>query len=706
MRSIFTFCLLILFTLNSFSQVKISGVVRSGNQFITGANVYLKGTYDGTSTDANGKYTFQTEEKGEQILVVTFMGYQPQEKKIIIENSPVQIDINLKEKANELNTVQVVAGTFEASDAKKAVVLNSLDIATTAGAQADIFSALQTLPGTQAASESEGLFVRGGSASEAKTYFDGMMIQKPFGSDLPNIAQRGRFSPFMFKGTTFSAGGYSAIYGQALSSALILDSKDIAEKSTTDIGIMTVGGSLGHTHRFKNSSLNVMGAYYNLTPAFRINKQNIDWDHEPTSEYGSSTYRLKTSKTGLLKMYAEYSHDQTSFFYKNIENVSSNDNWLSNEDHSFLSNATYQEFLGPNLKLNAGLAFSNDDNNVLLDTNVYHNIDQLMQARVMLTDYFGQLSSVKIGGEIFKQRREEKYNVFERNFDEHLSAVFAEGDLFFTNKWVARLGTRFEYSDLLDQFSIAPRTSLAYKTGKYSQTSVAYGKFYQTPGDEYLIQQSDLDFENADHYILNFQHLSERYTFRIEAYYKNYDRLIKNDEDSTVLFNNSGSGYAQGFDIFWRDRKTLKRADYWVSYSFLDTKRNYKDYSEIAIPTFAAKHTMNVVYKQFFVKLHTQISATYTFASGRTYYNPNNPDFLSDYTKAYHNLSLSVSYLTTVFKNFTVIYASFGNIPGFNNVYGYQYSNDGSRRNAIIPSEKRSVFVGMFISIGDDNILN
>ena len=53
-----------------------------------------------------------------------------------------------------------------------------------------------------------------------------------FYSSVPNVAQRGRFSPFIFKGTVFSAGGYSALYGQALSSALILESIDLPEQSS------------------------------------------------------------------------------------------------------------------------------------------------------------------------------------------------------------------------------------------------------------------------------------------------------------------------------------------------------------------------------------------------------------------------------------------------------------------------------------------
>ena len=60
----------------------------------------------------------------------------------------------------------ITAGSFEASNNSK-TVLTSLDIVTTAGSQADVVKAIQTLPGTQQQGTQTGLFVRGGDASEA-----------------------------------------------------------------------------------------------------------------------------------------------------------------------------------------------------------------------------------------------------------------------------------------------------------------------------------------------------------------------------------------------------------------------------------------------------------------------------------------------------------------------------------------------------------
>ena len=59
-------------------------------------------------------------------------------------------------------------------------VLDPIDIVTTASANGDITGALKTLPGAQQVGESEGLFVRGGTATETKTFIDGTLVNNFF----------------------------------------------------------------------------------------------------------------------------------------------------------------------------------------------------------------------------------------------------------------------------------------------------------------------------------------------------------------------------------------------------------------------------------------------------------------------------------------------------------------------------------------------
>ena len=223
------------------AQITIFGTVSTTKgERVVGANVVVEGTYEGATTDTLGRFSFKTNEKDAQRLVVTFIGCDTLKTAFILRGPQLEANFKLKEIINELNEVTITAGSFEASDEKKTTVLKPLDIVLTAGASADVVGALTTLPGTTRNPESGQLLVRGGAAYETRTFIDGLRVQNPYNSSVPNIPARGRFSPFLFKGTMFSTGGYSAEYGQALSSALVLNTSDVEGSTVTGISVSSV----------------------------------------------------------------------------------------------------------------------------------------------------------------------------------------------------------------------------------------------------------------------------------------------------------------------------------------------------------------------------------------------------------------------------------------------------------------------------------
>src|SRR5258705_9736311 len=319
------FALLIGITNLLSAQTTVSGKVTDKKNPLIGVSITLKDSYDGATSDSSGKYSFKTSKKGEFLLIATSVGYKPFEQKIVLEGKgSMTIDIVLKEEITELSAVVISAGIFEASDRKRAAaVLNPIDIVTTASAEGDVTGALKTLPGAQQVGESEGLFVRGGTASETKIFIDGTLVNNFFQSSSPNIASYGRFSPFLFKGTVFSTGGYSALYGQALSSVLTLESIDLPERSSASLGLSIIGGNGGYQNLYKNkkSSWGVSYAYTNLTPAFAIIKQKQDFSQIPEFHNGDFNFRIKTSATGMLKYYGYFNKSRLDFTVKSIDSL-------------------------------------------------------------------------------------------------------------------------------------------------------------------------------------------------------------------------------------------------------------------------------------------------------------------------------------------------------------------------------------------------
>ncbi|QCK16176.1 TonB-dependent receptor domain-containing protein [Mangrovivirga cuniculi] len=252
---------------------------------------------------------------------------------------------------------------------------------------------------------------------------------------------------------------------------------------------------------------------------------------------------------------------------------------------------------------------------------------------------------------------------------------------------------------------------MAYKTSENSQVSMAIGQFHQTAENQWVKFNPNLSVEKASHYLINYQWQNEGRILRGEIYYKDYTDLVKlvpNQSIQRESLTNQGNGYAKGFDLFWRDNKTFEQVDYWISYSYLDTKRDYLNFPHEATPTFASKHNFSIVYKHFIDKIKTQVGMTYNFASGRPYNDPNNTGFNSRKTRAYHDLSMNFSYLL---RSNVIIHGSVTNVLGTKNVFGYEYSSkpDESglyKRRAITPIAPRFIFLGIFITLSKNKSLN
>jgi hypothetical protein len=294
-----------------------------------------------------------------------------------------------------------------------------------------------------------------------------------------------------------------------------------------------------------------------------------------------------------------------------------------------------------------------------------------------------------------------------------VNAYFGEADVYATNALALKGGVRLEYSSLLDKTNVAPRFSIAYKLGKGSQASVAYGIFFQDPERKYLPSSTELAFMKATHYILQYQKVANQQTFRAEVFYKKYDNLVKtgsvNFRDAAISSN--GFGDAKGIEFFWRDKKTIKNLDYWISYSYLDTKRDFLNFPYAITPNFAAKHTSSVVVKKFVQKIKTNINLAYNYASGRPYYNIQKDGSGYKFSDKgtipdYHNVSFALNYLPFIGKKnakmFAVYVLQVSNIFNLRQTYGYTYSYNGARREAIVPTSRMFVFLGAFLSFGVD----
>ena len=717
------------------AQTTISGKLKDNKgRALPGVSISIKGSYDGTIVDSTGKYKFTTTEKGEQILTATNVGYKSFEEKIIIGDAPITRDITLKEELSELKAVTVVAGSFAAGDVKRAAtVLTSIDVATVGGGNADITNALKTLPGAQQVGEQEGLFVRGGAGYETKQFIDGTLVNNPYFTSVPDIASRGRFSPFLFKGTVFTTGGYSALYGQALSSALILESIDLPERSAANLSTspIIIGAGFQQLADNKKSSWGVNYNYVNLYAYFNLVKQKPDYFKMPEFNNADANFRIRTKRGGMIKYYTTLDRSNLGLRRPDIDSADLKDAF-GLKNISWYNNLSWRENFGNGWKMNLGLGYSTNSDDISQELQNTQNVKQntvdstwsenknfvidnrsdLSQVKLVLEKRLFGISAIRFGSEYMHGMNRSSFNEFRNKLIENFASVFAETDIYVTNDIAAKIGGRYEYSSILSKADFAPRISFAYKTGKGAQISAAYGIFYQKPENNQLIYTTNLGYTKATHYILTYQKTTNERIFRVETFYKGYDALVKNHAVN-ASFDNTGTGFAKGIEFFWRDRKSIKNFDYWISYSYLDTKRDYLNFPYELQPNFAAKHTASIVTKRFFMDIKTGFNFTYSFATGRPYYRiaydeQGNKFDITDQgmTKQYHNLGFSVNYVPSIGKpnarTFWVLVASVTNVLGYDPVFNYNYSYNGLVKQPVGLPAKRFYFIGAFFSWGVD----
>ncbi len=706
------------FTLTAGGQTTISGtVINSGGETLPGANIYLKGTYTGTTSTPDGIFIFTANHSGTYTLRVDYLGFQSFEKELELSGNPVNLNIKLKETFNKMEAVTIKAGTFEAGDRKRSVEMTALDMVTVAGAMGDVYGALQALPGTTVNGESGKLFVKGGDSEESQTFIDGSLVYVPYGSSPPQLATRGRFDPFMFKGTVFNTGGYSAGYGQALSSVLLLNTTDMPEQNELNISLLTVGGGLAGTKLWNGGAITASFSYSNLKPYMALMPQNYSWNSEPQSFEGAVSIRQKTGKTGMLKFYGSAGNSEMALQRMSLNGEHGEFSYGLKNTNRFI-NLSWKTPLAKKWSSATAASYTFNNDAVTYGGSSMQQRLNGIHIRQSFTYDLTDRILLRTGSEIFHSKNEFGFSedslVLKQTFESSIVAGYAEAEIYYSSKFVTRMGGRIEYAGYPDHLSAAPRFSAAYKLTRTSQFSLAYGWFYQLPPNDVLRYTQAVKPERADHYIFSYQSSVKKRLLRGEIFYKDYRQLIKYQwvtPSQPEGFSNTGSGYAYGLDVFFRDAKTIKGAEFWISYGYLMSERNYRDFPYAAIPSFVSRHNISVVYKQWIGPLRTLAGGSYRFASPRVYNDPNLTGFNTAKMPAYHTLDLNLTYLH---RENIIFYAAVSNVPGFKHSFGYRYAatpgEDGSYAGEeILPSAERFFVVACFITLsksGDANQLD
>lgn len=133
MKTILSLCLSILFVSNiafahrAKTDAHLVGHVVNGGKHIPFANVVIKGTTIGTSTDETGHYRMINLPEGKFVVMATAVGYRPVEKEVtIVVGVTLELNFNMDEDAIGLDEVVVTGDRNEQRRRESSVVVNTV----------------------------------------------------------------------------------------------------------------------------------------------------------------------------------------------------------------------------------------------------------------------------------------------------------------------------------------------------------------------------------------------------------------------------------------------------------------------------------------------------------------------------------------------------------------------------------------------------
>jgi vitamin B12 transporter len=675
---------------------------------LEGVNVFLEGTLDGASTDENGKFEFITEETGKYNLLVRMMGYREFKRELSLPGPAIQIEAVLKEEMLTSTGITVRASSFTTGEGN-GVTLTPLEVVMTPGAAADICWAIKSFPGVQQVEEGAGLFVRGGEVSETKFILDGANVYHPYRYESPTGGFFGTFNPFLLKGTFFSSGGFGAEYGNALSGVLAMESLDLPPERYFNLGMglanISAAGAIPLNDKL---GINFSGNQSNTKLLFDFNNVEDNFTEYPFSYDLNLNLGWRYSEKGMAKL----------FFFREKDNVGvafDDPTWggvYNGDEVSSLYNLKINHALSDNSFLKFNVSRTDFEKEMyievgeenILDLNI---VDKINQLKISLEK--STWISLKLGGGLeqrksyfsgFTPSEEDTLdpsvssNYYDAEYISYIGSVFIEETSIFPYNLSLTSGLRLDRESGSGKNAFAPRFSLSWKPVNAFTLSLATGIFHQF----HEPSRYDSDYGNpnleplsAKHYIISGTCGGDGDMVRLEAYYKDYDKLIK--EDDSLNFITSGYGYAKGVDFFIK--KNFGKIEGRAAYSYLEARRNWEDYPYLASPDFDITHNLSLILNVSPIPVFS-VGAKYLYATGKPF-TPIGGGFRSDRLPPYCMLDLSVSYLYSFFPdNLTVFYFSVNNVTSKTNIVGYR---NGNRNDPIESYYGRLFYFGISFKI-------
>jgi hypothetical protein len=544
------------------------------NEPLIGVNVILEGTNFGAATDLNGRYEINDVPTRTYRIKASIIGYSSKTKTDIFVRSskPVEVDFNLAEEVIKLQDVTVKSEYFSKAPTEVNSVrsLSYEEIRRSPGGFEDVIRALSILPGVaQADPGRNDLVVRGGAPSENLYIVDGI--------EIPNInhfgTQGAAGGPLSYinldfvKETTFSTGGFSAEYGDKLSSVLKINLRKGREDRLG--GKATISASMfglnleGPISKNSNFIFSARRSYLD----FIFKAAGFGFVPEYYDVISKADFKLDNSNSISFLFLGAF--DNVKYFNQTADQRFDNSRILGSDQKQYATGISFQHLI-QNGFFNIVLSRTFVDYNTLqrdsLLNPIFKNIsrEQENSLKADLVYKFSSSTEISAGleGKLAKFEADVLIPDFVTSFGDTLpinslntndyyskaSAYINLNNIFF-NRLKTNLGLRLDYFNPLEKkFYFGPRISASYVLTDLTSINASSGIYYQSPSYIWLaVNENKNNLKNirADHLILGIDHLlREDALIKLEGFYKWYFDYPTSLIRPYLILANTGAGFS------------------------------------------------------------------------------------------------------------------------------------------------------------------
>jgi outer membrane receptor for ferrienterochelin and colicin len=580
----------------------ISGTVieRLTHKPIVGANVIVIDHNRGTATDLDGEFSIDNLKAGYYHLRASALGYETEtliEVRVTANNSK-SIEFLMTPTVLEAEAVTFKVNYFRNASPDLPTSARSLryeEIRRAPGAVEDVQRMLQALPGVAGESDQNNeIVVRGGSPYENMIIMDGIEVENlnhfgyPAGTGGPVSALNVEF----LKEVTFASGGFSARYGDRLSSVLDLDLREGSRdrrKGAFDFSMAGIGGNYEGPIKSGRGSYLVAARKSYLS----LIKGSLGLTAVPYYWSGQAKIVYDISPKHLLTFNTLYANDHISIddeedgYSRGAEKVDNENEkiivggrlrsiWGKGFTDIVVSTA-YTDYKADVWEVNESATGERVEDYYVKQyhTETISQVSLTYNGKAINNDEWsvgGGVKPISFEHALWVQSDTVYFNgnlptdpprvvrIEETNFFESNSSAKYYAFLQYHWKPIHSLsivsGIRYDGYEYSGQSGIGPRLSLKYDISNRLTMNAAYGIYYQAqPLYFYNYEENgankNLDHSRADQYILGFSFLPRESTkLSIEGYYKEYDKLL----ESSFAYRKENGDYDYNDNVLWATR--------------------------------------------------------------------------------------------------------------------------------------------------------